>query len=412
LAGKDGHAPGLRGAPYWLYAAHLWAVLGIALSNILLALALLASPFALRGAVLSRATRGALLPLGFYALTLIVSAVTSYDPAASLGEVASQLFSLTPLLLGLLLVRGDRAVRTIVDGLILIGGLAAAYGLAQLFFGFGGLQLRIRGPFSHYMTFAGILLIVDLLLVAQLICDPKKRTVWRGLLFLLISAAVVASLTRSAWLALVVALAVLLAIRSARWLWLYIPAIVLAILLAPSALKERIVSIADLEDISNYDRVCMVEAGLHMLAERPIFGLGPGMVRELYPLYRHPTAPRESLPHLHNSFLQIAAESGLPALLFYLWLMGSAIAYAYRGYRKAKREGRSEDLYLGAFAALIAFNLAGVFEDNWGDSEIQRIVAFLIALPHCLWFATESGRGEPLKEFASKKRATERATAP
>ena len=34
--------------------------------------------------------------------------------------------------------------------------------------------------------------------------------------------------------------------------------------------------------------------------------------------------------------------------------------------------------------ALFAFNVAGLFENNWGDTEVQRPVLFLLALPFCL----------------------------
>ena len=33
---------------------------------------------------------------------------------------------------------------------------------------------------------------------------------------------------------------------------------------------------------------------------------------------------------------------------------------------------------------LVGFNLAGLFEANWRDSEIQRLVLFLLAVPCCV----------------------------
>ena len=54
------------------------------------------------------------------------------------------------------------------------------------------------------------------------------------------------------------------------------------------------VSITDLKDLSNYDRLCMLEAGMTMVKERPLFGLGPEMVERRYPIYRSPTAPLDS----------------------------------------------------------------------------------------------------------------------
>ena len=46
--------------------------------------------------------------------------------------------------------------------------------------------------------------------------------------------------------------------------------------------------------------------------------------------------------------------------------------------------GPRRDLYLGMLLALLAFAVAGLFEDNWADTEVQRILLFLLALPFCL----------------------------
>jgi O-antigen ligase len=235
------------------------------------------------------------------------------------------------------------------------------------------------------MTFAGVLLMADLLLVAQLSSLRHGKWGWRWLAFVLITAALVASLTRSAWVALLLALALLFLLRAPKFLLVMTPLLLAALLLAPQPVQERAASIFSLRDVSNYDRVCMLEAGFHMVAERPFFGHGPGMLEERYPLYRHPNAPTRKLAHLHNTYLQIAAERGLLSLFAYLWLVTGALVVGYRGLRREMpfAKGRAE-LWLGALTALVAFSLAGLFEDNWSDTEVQRIALFVIALPYCL----------------------------
>src|SRR5262249_41752131 len=42
------------------------------------------------------------------------------------------------------------------------------------------------------------------------------------------------------------------------------------------------------------------------------------------------------------------------------------------------------DLYLGTILALVGFNVAGLFEYNWGDIEVQRLALLVMALPFCL----------------------------
>ncbi len=152
----------------------------------------------------------------------------------------------------------------------------------------------------------------------------------------------------------------------------------------PASWSARISSIGDLRDPSNYDRVCMLEAGLFMIDEHPLFGLGPGMVRERYPIYRHPTAPRYAVAHLHNSFVQLAAERGLLSLAAYAWLMAVSFIWAWRRFRRNGGVlGPEADLDLGALMVLVGFNVAGLFEANWRDTEVQRLVLFVLAMPFC-----------------------------
>jgi O-antigen ligase len=370
---------------YRLFASHLLAVFSIAASNILLGFTLLSLPWTVRGrAVRWAALAPLLVPLGFYVLLLAGAILASYDPWTSAGALR-ELFTLSALPLAPLLVRGERQVRRLVDGLTVVAALLACAGLSQYLVGYGDIDRRIRGPFSHYMTFSGFLLIADLLLLAAMIYASRWRSPWRWGALAAINVALLGSYTRNAWVALALTLTVLVVVRAPRLLLAYVPAAVLFVTLAPVPLLHRVVSIADLRDPSSYDRLCMLEAGLAMVRERPLFGLGPELVERRYPLYRSPAAPRYDVPHLHNSLLQIAAERGLPALAAYLGLTMASAAVAWRRFvREGGRRGPRADLYVGVLLALLAFNLAGLFENNWGDTEVQRPVLFVLALPFCL----------------------------
>jgi len=365
------------------YALHLWVPWSLALSNVLLGVAVLAA-LPRRLWALRRDAR-ALAPLGLYVLGLLVSIVASYEPRASLRS-ASEIFSLATFPLALVWARGERQVRRLIDGVVIAAALCALFGLWQYFVGdYGGIDRRIRGPFSHYMTFAGVLLLADLLLLARLACGSGWRAPWRWAALVAINLALMGSLTRSAWVGLLLALTVLLVVRAPRALLLYLPAAAVLVVVLPVPLLQRALSIADLHDTSNYDRLCMARAGLQMVAERPLFGLGPQLVERRYPIYRHATAPRYNVPHLHNSLLQLAAERGLVSLAAYLWWMGGTIVLCVRAYRREGRlAGPRPDVYLGVALGLVAFNLAGLFEDNWGDTEVQRLALFLLAAPWAL----------------------------
>ncbi len=379
---------------FWLYAAQLWSVFGLALSNCLLGINLLFSLFAggpTAGWARWRTAWSRARPLSLALLAYLalfgLSILLSEDLRASLRALSVP-FNLLPLPLAVILVRGERQVRRLVDGMIVVGTASGLLGLAQFLVGYGGLGQRIRASFSHYMTFSGVLLVADLLLLAQLATGRGTRSWkdgWRWVALAVINAALLGSYTRSAWVGVAVAATLLVLLRSPKWLLAYPVIAAVFLLVAPQSVLDRMVSIADLENPSNIDRISMAEAGAAMIAEHPWTGLGPNVVQEVYPRYRVPTAVRDHVPHLHNTFLQIAAERGLPELGAYLALMLVAAWTAWRRFLdEGGFAGPRADLLVGMVLALVAFNVAGLFEDNWGDTEVQRHVLFLLALPWCL----------------------------
>jgi len=395
VAPAEARAPAAASSPasFWLFAAHLWTVFGLALSNLLLGLAVLAVPaswIGRRGAARPALARlGGRAPallgaLAIYIVLLAVSVAASLDPGRS-ARALTELFNLAVLPLALVAVRGERDARRVVDGVILVAALSGLFGLAQFFFGYGDIDQRIRASFSHYMTFSGVLLVADCLLLAQIAAGRAswgRRGAWRWIALAAINLALLGSYTRSAWVGLAVALVLLVLVRSPRWLLALPVAGLLFVLLAPAPVLDRARSIVDLQHHSNVDRLSMARAGVAMIADRPVVGLGPEMVKTLYPRYRVESAVRDEVPHLHDTFLHLAAERGLPSLAAYLALMAVAAAGAWGRFRREGGfAGPRGDLQLGALLALVGFNVAGLFEHNWGDTEVQRLVLFVLALP-------------------------------
>lgn len=379
---------------FWLFTLHLLTVWGLALSNIFQGLTLLWTIRWWRDLRFSTASLRAaggdvlLKPFVLYVAVFIASALTSYQLETSLWELW-ELIGLTTLPLALLLVRGERRVRLVFDLLIWVTLALAVYGIAQyLFTDYGELSNRIPGPFGHYMTYSGVVLLGACLVLGRVMTRPPAQPAKNWPLLAVILIALGLTLTRNVWLAIFVVITIAFFMRFRRWLPAY--AVTVALLLSLLATQapqhwSRLTSIASLQDPSNYDRLCMAEAGLHMIADRPLFGIGPGMVEFYYPIYRHPTALRAEVMHLHNTVLQLAAERGLLSVGAYLWLMIAALWLCHRGYQRGGGlAGPRADLYLGVMLALVALNIAGIFEANWRDTEVQRWALFLLAVPVCL----------------------------
>jgi O-antigen ligase len=192
--------------------------------------------------------------------------------------------------------------------------------------------------------------------------------------------AMLLTFTRNAYVGILLAVVVYLALRRPRGLVWLVPALVLVFVLSPAAIRARIRSIPSLKDITNRDRISMVHAGARMIADDPLFGIGPEMVRAQYPLYRDPDAAQWRVPHLHDNALQLAAASGLPEAAAYLAMMALFFVRTIRLLAREWRPAQSA-LLAGAFLAGAALFCAGFFEYNWGDTEVEMATLLVLAVP-------------------------------
>jgi len=211
------------------------------------------------------------------------------------------------------------------------------------------------------------------------------------------SLALVLSQTRNAWLGTLVGLATVAVVRAPRTLWLLGAAVLAVLALRPDTVMSRLT----LMDDSSRDRYYMWQAGIDMIVDKPVFGQGPGMILSVYPSYRWPEAPNPNAPHLHDNALQIAAERGLPCLVFWLWWVAVAMADAWREARRAAlpfadpRARESTWPAVAALGVLAAILAAGVFEYNFGDSEVLMFVLLVASLPYALRRQRNLAAGAP-----------------
>jgi O-antigen ligase len=312
------------------------------------------------------------------ALLTILSAIFSRDPVASARHLPGlSLFLLVPIAMDL----SDTVARarTVFLALAASGTALALYGIWQFLNGGNDLQSRIRGTLSHYMTFSGITLSAACVLLGYALEGAGR---WRalGLLCVLPFAAVLLTFTRGAYVGVVAALLIYAAVRRPRVLLWIAPVLVVVYLVAPAPIRDRIRSTTDLSDRTNRDRIAMARAGARMVRDSPVFGLGPEMVKPYYPLYRDPDAPRWSVPHLHNNVIQIAASNGLFAAAAYLVLVGLFLARAAALARRGDGPDRAA-LWAGALLAGSALTVAGLFEYNFGDTEVEMATLLVFAMP-------------------------------
>ncbi len=274
----------------------------------------------------------------------------------------------------LILFRTVPRVRDLaLAGQIIFGLYIATYGLVQyFFFDRRELESRITGSSTHVMTYSGLLLPIGLLLLVMWL--HSKRW-WLLGAASIVSLALLLTFTRSIWLGWLAAVVTVIAMHRPRLLTWTAPVLLLFLTFMPLPLFSRMISTFDLEQSSNLDRIRMAEAGLEMIQDHPLLGVGPANVKGLYPLYRRHDAPRFRPPHLHNNMLQLWAERGIVGLIAYLMLIGLFVRECLTA-----RRSEARSFALSGIALTIGLAAAGLFEFNFGDTEVFYLMLELFAL--------------------------------
>ncbi|MEO6324808.1 MAG: O-antigen ligase family protein [Thermoanaerobaculia bacterium] len=325
--------------------------------------------------------------LGLFVALSVLSCFFSTSPARSLGELKGFItFALFPLALAFLNDADD--VHLLLD----LWRISALYlilrGLVELLSGAVSLDVRLSGGMSTYMTYSGLLMGLVLVLAARGTSGVRGRASCAAdlLVAALGTAAVALTLTRSAYLGLAAgALALLFLIRPL--FTLVVPVLAVMLLVAmPASVRTRAFSTFDAADRTARDRVLMWQAGASMVADHPLFGVGPGRVKELYPKYRRPGYVNAAPGHLHDNVVMIAAETGIPSALAYLAFTAMFLIESVRRERAWSGFGE-RSVARGCVAAMAAFFVSGFFEYNFGDVEILRVTLVMAALPLALPFS-------------------------
>jgi O-antigen ligase len=342
-------------------------------------------------------------PLGwpvaaFIGATLLAAALSA-DPLESLVTARSAFLLLALWVVMDALPTVDAAARALF-GLLAVLGLVSALGIAQVTFcgepwfaaagahmtgwwpalgRFFGKCHRAHGFYSIYMTLAGVLNVVLLATLAgPVLPGPRRR--WTPLAWLMALVAFALTYVRGAWLGF--GAGALTFVASARRyriaLGLGFAVLALAALAMPGV-RDRARSIVDPSDPTSSERVHMWRSALAMARDHPLTGVGPGQVKHVYPRYAAPEVVNKRRGHLHNTPLQILVERGVLGLAAWLWVFG---AFLHRGFRTAAaiHAPLPRALVTGAVAAIVGFLVAGLFEHNFGDTEVLLAALFVMAI--------------------------------
>ena len=320
-------------------------------------------------------------PLLVFAGLSLVSSFLSVNPGMSLMDSKDLLlFLIVPLVYTTIVQKEE--LRLVVNAVLVSSLASSLYSLYGYFFlAYPG--ERVKGFMGHYMTQAGLLLLFGSLALGTIFFGRgKMRLVW-GAGLGLAAAALVMTLTRSGWIGLAAGLCLIVLLWRPKALILVPLLAGLVFIVSPQTVKKRALSIFSLRGASNRERVQYFNAGMKIIRDFPLFGTGPDTVDMVFqnPKYGLGDSAKRNV-HLHNNFLQIAAERGIVALA--AWAAFIVWAFSQLGRivkNRTNKKSRPDPLAAGALAALAAFVVAGFFEYNFGDSEVVTLLLLIVTLP-------------------------------
>jgi putative inorganic carbon (HCO3(-)) transporter len=325
------------------------------------------------------------LPLAVFMGASVISLMASADP--SVGWHPIQKFLIFPMvLLAATFVNTEERTHNALRLLLATGTVAALLAIGQfiakqIHYQTTLLQAddptlldRVTGTLSHWMTFSGVELLVWCAAVPALMVLSRK---WVAAVFV-VGTAIVLSNTRSVWVAAAAGFAFVAVALPRRLLATVLIPMIVVVLAASPFIVHRISMSFDKSLSTNFSRGTYRAVGLKMIKDHPLFGVGPERVDDEFRKYYN--GPELGFyGHLHNNFIQIAAERGLICLGAFLWFFAELYRSLLRQLRNSDEESRW--VSLSGLAALTGFMVAGLNEFNFGDSEVLVLLLFLVSVP-------------------------------
>jgi O-antigen ligase len=152
--------------------------------------------------------------------------------------------------------------------------------------------------------------------------------------------ALVLTLSRGGWLAFILSIGILSVLAWYRgWLRPIIPLVgVMVAVLAYSLFQDTLIArLFGDDDGSTYSRVPLMRIAFRMIQDHPVLGVGTNNYAFVLSQYITPDVSQEWLYVVHNKYLLVWAETGLVALIAYIWFLLATIWRGWQGWRLKDR---------------------------------------------------------------------------
>jgi len=299
-------------------------------------------------------------------------------------------FLLAPLILFREPERIRRSAIILTTALVIVTVIALVrHGLNG--FTFATINGSVNPFFRNHVNYSAMLAVILPVLIAFYQFASAKMKKWIMVAVLLVILALIFSYARGAWLAVIAGVIAFYALKR-KWLFtLYL----FALLLVTGAVcwlreddrylqfahdykstifhedfGQHLLATYRGKDVSTAERFYRWIAGVRMLKDKPMTGFGPTSFYENYKPYtirvfRTWVSRNPEHSTVHNYFLLLAIEQGIPGLIFFIILTAAMFAYAQRIWH------RNADRFCRVVAAVTAVMLTEIIVVNFLSDMIE-----------------------------------------
>ena len=314
-----------------------------------------------------------------YILFTLISTIFSLNPLVSIKDNKELfIFLLIPIFI-LMINSKKRLIYSIFT--VLISSLISSFiGIYITLKQGPSLDHRLKGFTSHWMTYSGLLMLAFVFFFIYFFYEKiKKRKLFIFISLIFILTSILFSLTRCVWIGIIVSISAFIIYYKPKVLYFAIPVIVVLVIVLPRSVHNRFASIFDMNNETNKDRIFMYETGFNIFKKYPLFGIGANNLNKSVYKENMPEEAKNINPHLHNNFLQILIERGIITLIS---LILAFVSIFINLVKKIKNSLNLEKVVsIAGLFVFISFIVAGLFEYNFGDSEIKFLIFYFLSIP-------------------------------
>ncbi len=239
---------------------------------------------------------------------------------------------------------------------------------------------RIQASFGNPNSFAGWLVIMISLALSlayfrTLVWFNKiiKPILWAITALLIFCLAL--TYTRGAWIAVILSLIFLAIFRSKRLLIFIVVILLIVPFIAPERIERRASTIFQLAE-KKVMRSYLWREALSIVEDFPLLGCGLNTYATVGPYYR---ITEETGVYPHNSYLHMAAESGLLGLGAFIWIMITLFRTSLANLKRIDNRFHSAIL-IGLLTGLFGFLVHSFVDVNFYTLQLGNLMWFVMGL--------------------------------